>query len=156
ALNLTLLAIALICLAALVQADRRVRRKAAEALRASEERMRLMLGAVRDYAILELDTQGIVRSANAATRRIFGRDPTGQHIRPLYPAKGVEGGLPARELTTAAGRGRFEDEGPRLRTDGSTFWADVVTTAIRGEDGELRGFAKVVRDVTEQKRLDDA
>jgi PAS domain S-box-containing protein len=118
--------------------------------------MRLLLGAVHDYAIVELDPAGIVRNATGATKRIFGRDPTGQHIESLYPASAVAAGMPERELEFAAREGRFEDEGPRLRTNGAIFWAAVVTTAIRDEHGELRGFAKIVKDVTEQKEIDDA
>jgi PAS domain S-box-containing protein len=151
-----LLAVALACLFVLVITDRRARRVAAETIRSSEERMRLLLGSVRDYAILDLDPQGIVRTATGAATRLFGRDPTGQHIRSLYPAEAVAAGLPERELEMAARDGRYEDEGPRLRRDGTHFWADVVSTAIRAANGELRGFAKVVRDITDQKEINDA
>ncbi|HEX4383611.1 MAG TPA: CHASE3 domain-containing protein [Myxococcales bacterium] len=153
---MALLLTALVCLGFLIRADRRARRRANEATRQSEERMRLLLGAVRDYAILDLDPEGVIQTSTGAAVRIFGRDPTGDHIRSLYPQASVRAGLPARELEKATLEGRFEDEGPRLRNDGTTFWADVVTTAIRDRNGQLRGFAKVIRDVTEQKEIDDA
>jgi PAS domain S-box-containing protein len=151
-----LLAVALACLFLLVLGGRRARRVAAETIRRSEERMRLLLGSVRDYAILELDPAGTIQTATGAAARLFGRDPSGQHLRSLYPAEAVAAGLPERELEMAAREGRYEDEGPRLRRDGTHFWADVVSTAIRDENGALRGFAKVVRDITEQKEINDA
>ena len=151
-----LLAVALVCLVFLVLGDRRTRRTAAEAIRRSEERMRLLLGAVRDYAILELDPAGTIQTAAGAAARLFGRDPTGLHLRSLYPAEAVAAKMPEHELELAAREGRYEDEGPRLRRDGTHFWAAVVSTAIRDEAGELRGFAKVVRDITDQKEIDDA
>ena len=153
---MALLLTALGCLFFLIRADRRARRIAAETTRRSEERMRLLLGAVRDYAILELDRDGVVQTATGAADRIFGRNPSGDHIRTLYPSEAVAAGLPERELKQAALEGRYEDEGPRLRSNDTTFWADVVTSAIRDPQGELRGFAKVVRDTSEQKEIDDA
>jgi PAS domain S-box-containing protein len=153
---MALLLTALGCLAFLVRADRRARREAAEATRRSEERMRLLLAAVHDYAILELDLHGVVKTATGAAERIFGRNPTGDHLRTLYPADPAASGLPERELQKARLEGRYEDEGPRLRNNGTTFWADVVTTAIRDQYGELRGFAKILRDTSERKEIDDA
>jgi PAS domain S-box-containing protein len=153
---MALLLTALVCLGFLIRADRRARRLSAEATRRSEERMRLLLGAVRDYAILDLNPDGVIQTAAGAASRIFGRDPAGDHIRSLYPLASVQAGLPERELEKATQEGRFEDEGPRLRNDGTTFWADVVTTAIRDQHGELRGFAKVLRDVSDRKEIDDA
>jgi PAS domain S-box-containing protein len=154
--TLSLLMLAVLCYVAAVREDKRRQHEAEEATRRSEERMRLLLGAVRDYAILDVDPQGIVHSGTGATKRIFGRDPTGQHIRTLYPAEAVAQHMPEHELEMAVREGRFEDEGPRLRTNGTVFWADVVTTAIRDEKGTLRGFAKILRDITEQKEIDDA
>jgi PAS domain S-box-containing protein len=151
-----LLGLAAICLALLLRSERRSRAADQEAIRISEERLRLLINSVRDYAIVELDPQGVVQTAAGATKRLFGRDPTGQHFGTLYPSEAVQAGLPQRELEIAVRESRFEDQGPRLRTNGTTFWADVVTTAIRDPDGKLRGFAKVVRDITEQKAVDDA
>ncbi|HEY2031938.1 MAG TPA: ATP-binding protein [Myxococcales bacterium] len=154
--TLGLLLLAVVLYFASVREDRMRRHEAEEATRRSEERMRLLLGAVRDYAIVDVDPRGIVHNATGATKRIFGRDPTGQHIRSLYPSDAVAAGMPERELETATREGRFEDEGPRLRTNGSVFWADVVTTAIRDDKGVLLGFAKILRDITDQKEIDDA
>jgi PAS domain S-box-containing protein len=131
------------------------RKNAEEALRQSEERFRLLVSEVTDYAILVLDPEGRIASWNAGAERIKGykRDEIiGQHFSRFYPKEDVEQGKPAYELKVAAEQGRFEDEGWRVRKDGSPFWANVVITALRDATGRLRGFGKVTRDVTERKR----
>ena len=153
AVLIALIAVALLTLLAFARADSLARRRAADETRLSDERFRLLLGAVRDYAIIMLDPQGRVESWNGAAERIFGytaAEIVGQHVSRFLPA----GMAPDAELV-AAERERFEEEALRVRKSGETFWADVVVTGIRDREGKLRGFAKVVRDVTERKLLDD-
>ena len=126
-------------------------------LRASEARFRLLVEAVKDYAIFMLDPSGRVVTWNAGAQRIKGydaREIIGQHFSQFYPAEDVRAGKCERELEGAARDGRFEDEGWRVRKDGTRFWANVVITALRAENGELVGFAKVTRDLTERRRLE--
>src|SRR5207244_5942769 len=124
-------------------------------LRDSEERFRLMVEGVKDYAILMLDPDGYVVSWNAGAERIKGyttEEIIGQHFSRFYPNEDITSGKPTRELKLATTDGRFEDEGWRVRKDGSRFWANVVVTAIYDEEGQLRGFSKVSRDMTERKQ----
>jgi PAS domain S-box-containing protein len=134
-------------------------KRAAEQLHQSEERLRLMVESAVDYAILMLDPNGNVVSWNAGAERIKGyraEEIIGRHFSQFYPAKDVEHGKPERELEEATAKGRLEDEGWRVRKDGSTFWANVIITAVRDESGTLRGFGKVTRDMTERKRSQEA
>ena len=129
-----------------------------EALRRSEERFRLMVENVQDYAILMLDPQGYVISWNTGAERIKGYradEIVGQHFSRFYPAEDIERGKPDHELVVAAEQGRFEDEGWRVRKDGSRLWANVMITALRDESGKLRGFGKVTRDMTERKKIEE-
>jgi PAS domain S-box-containing protein len=110
---------------------------------------------VRDYAIYMLDARGLVRTWNLGAARIKGyraEEIIGSHFSRFYTEEDVRAGKPERALALAAAEGRFEDEGARVRKDGSTFWASVVITALHAPDGTLRGFAKVTRDITERAR----
>ncbi|MCE3272867.1 MAG: chemotaxis protein CheY [Ramlibacter sp.] len=134
------------------------RRQYEESLRASEERFRLLVDSVRDYAIFMLDPDGIVRSWNAGAKAIKGYEAgeiVGRHFSAFYTPEGKAAGLPEQELAAARELGRIEDEGWRVRKDGSLFWANVVVTAIKGPGGDLRGFAKVTRDMSERRRLQE-
>ena len=130
-------------------------RKAAEdALMKSEEQFSLLVQAVTDYAIFMLDADGIVTNWNAGAQRIKGyapREIIGTHFSRFYRPEDRERGIPAQALATAAAEGRFEGEGWRVRKDGSTFWANVVIDPIYGPNGQVIGFAKVTRDITEKR-----
>ena len=134
------------------------RRKHDEELRESEERFRLLVDSVRDYAIFMLDPQGIVQSWNAGAQAINGYEASeiiGRHFSTFYTPDDIVARKPEIELETARDQGRAEDEGWRVRKDGSLYWVSVVVTAIHGPGGELRGFAKVTRDMTDRRRLEE-
>ena len=136
-----------------VTRDLTERKAAEEELLNTEERFRLMVEAVQDYAIFMLDPQGHVMSWNLGAERIKqyrGPEIIGKHFSIFYPHEDVDRGKPGWELQVAAKIGRFEDEGWRIRKDGTRFWANVIITAIRDEKGKLTGFGKVTRDVTER------
>jgi PAS domain S-box-containing protein len=133
------------------------RRKHEESLRQSEERFRLMVDSVKDYAIFMLDPDGIVASWNTGAERIKGYKASeiiGQHFSIFYPEEGRKKKWPEQELVTAREKGRFEDEGLRVRKDGTTFWANVVLAPVYAPDGVLRGYAKVTRDLTDRRRVE--
>ena len=128
-------------------------------LRQREERYRLLVESVRDYAIFMLDPTGIVRSWNQGAARIKGyaaEEIIGRHFSTFYPAEALAADHPRRELEIATAEGRFEEEGWRVRKDGTQFWASVVISAVRDETGTLIGFAKVTRDLTERRRAEQA
>lgn len=134
------------------------RRKNEEALREGEERFRLIIDSVRDYAIITLDPDGYVTGWNEGARRLKGYEAAeiaGKHFSVFYEAEEAQSGKCEYELREAAATGRFEDEGWRLRKDGTRFWANVVITALRDSNGTLRGYSKVTRDMTERKRAED-
>jgi PAS domain S-box-containing protein len=147
-----------------VTRDLTERRAAEERLRSSEERLRVLIHSVRDYGIFLLDPDGRVASWNEGARRIKGYEAEeilGRHFSVFYPDAARLSGFPDHELEVAREVGRFEDEGWRVRKDGTQFWANVVITALFGDDGSLIGFAKVTRDLTErrlaqQREVEDA
>ncbi|HZH78603.1 MAG TPA: PAS domain-containing sensor histidine kinase, partial [Archangium sp.] len=125
------------------------------ALRESEERFRMLLAGVKDFAIFMLDAGGRVETWNLGAERLYGHSAEeiiGQHISVLYTPEGPRA---EEDLAAASHHGRHESEGERVRKDGSRYWAHVVTTAVRDADGKLRGFAKVTRDVTEKRRAEE-
>ncbi len=124
-------------------------------LRASEERFRLLIDGTKDHAIFMLDTTGHVVSWNPAAQRIkqfTASEIIGQHFSRFYSPEDIESGKPSRELIEAAREGRIEDEGWRLRKDGSRFWANVVVSALKDDEGNLIGFSKITRDMTERRQ----
>ena len=138
--------------------DLTTQRAFVEALRQSEERFRLLVDNVKDYAIFMLDPDGYVVSWNAGAARIKGytRDEIiGQHFSNFYTREEAAAGKPARELAIARQLGQVEDEGWRVRKDGTTFWANVNITAVYDESNRLRGFAKVTRDLTERREREE-
>jgi PAS domain S-box-containing protein len=133
------------------------RRRNEEMLRESEERFRLLIEAVKDYAVFMLDTQGRVASWNPGAQRIKGYradEIIGEHFRIFYTAESRQRQWPDEELRRARDEGRYEEEGVRIRKDGTTFWANVVITPMRDSAGVLRGYAKVTRDLTDRKRIE--
>jgi len=142
-----------------VTRDLSERRIAEESLRRSEEQFRLLVQAVTDYALIMLDPHGIVTSWNAGAQRIKGYAPEeviGTHFSRFYRPEDAAAGLPAVALATAAAEGRFESEGWRVRKDGSEFRANAVIDPIRDAGGEIIGFAKITRDVTEKRNAEIA
>jgi len=133
------------------------RKRAEELLRASEERFHLMVTHVEDYAIFMLDVEGNVATWNAGAERIKGYradEIIGRHFSCFYVSYDVQAGKPEQLLQEAVRRGRCEDEGWRVRKDGSQFWANTVITALRDQHRTLLGFTKVTRDITERTRLE--
>jgi PAS domain S-box-containing protein len=127
-------------------------------LRESERRFRLFVGGVTDYAIYMLDTEGVITNWNAGAERIKGyraKEIIGQHFSVFYSAKDQEDGVPQHALMIAARDGRFEADGWRIRKDGSRFWANVVIDAVHDDGGVLIGFAKVTRDMTERRAVEE-
>jgi PAS domain S-box-containing protein len=152
-------------ISSLVEALRSARRRAEssvlearrhqESLRESEERFRLLVQRVEDYAIFMLDPEGRITIWNEGAERIYAygaNEILGKHFRVLCTPEDVERGHPEEELRIATEHGHHEEESERVRKDGSRFWASVLITALRDEEGSLRGFSKVVRDITERKR----
>jgi len=124
----------------------------------SEERFRLMVESVRDYAVLMLDPQGVILSWNAGARRIKGWEADeiiGQHFSRFYTPEDIAQGVPEHALATALVSGQFRGEGLRVRKDGTTFRASVLITAMRGADGQVKGFTKVTRDITEHHQQEE-
>lgn len=140
----------------LITRDLSERRRQDEMLRMSEERFRLLVEGVKDYAIFMLDPGGHIVSWNLGAQKNKGYEASeiiGQHFSVFYPPEVAAIGWPEQELRNALRDGRFEDEGWRIRKDGSRFWASVVITALHDATGRHRGFAKVTRDLTERRRV---
>ncbi|RYY23407.1 MAG: PAS domain-containing sensor histidine kinase [Sphingomonadales bacterium] len=141
-----------------VTRDLSERRAVEEKLRTSEERFRLLVQSVSDYAIYMLDIDGRVSSWNAGAERFMGYDAEeiiGAHFSKVYTQEDCAADGPAAALATAKLEGRFEAEGWRVRKDGSQFWSSVIIDRIRNDDGELIGFAKVTRDLTERREIEE-
>jgi PAS domain S-box-containing protein len=122
------------------------------------EMMQLLIDSVVDYAIIFLDSEGLVLTWNSAAQRLKGWNADeiiGQHFSRFYPPEDIAKGKTEMELVTAAKNGRFEDEGWRVRKDGTRFWANVVITALRDKEGTLKGFGKVTRDLTERRATEE-
>lgn len=133
------------------------RKLAEEILRESEERFRLIVDGVKDYAIFMLDPGGLIASWNSGAKHITGYETheiLGKHFSIFYPPEEIKAGKPAHELEVAAKDGKYQEEGWRIRKDGSVYMANVLITALFNSDGALRGFSKVSRDVTEQKKIE--
>jgi PAS domain S-box-containing protein len=140
-----------------VTRDLTERRQAEETVRATDRRFRRMIEVVTDYAIMMLDLEGRVASWNAGAERATqysAKEILGEPWAVFYPPEDQRAGRPAAGLAQAAATGRFEEEGWRLRKDGSRFWASVVTTRVRDDEGVLVGYAQVIRDLTERRRLE--
>jgi PAS domain S-box-containing protein len=132
--------------------------KAVPVAPATDRPWSLLIDAVEEYAIFQLTPDGAVATWNAGARRIKGyaaEEILGRHFEVFYRAEDIEVGKPARELAHAAIHGECRDEGWRVRKDGSSFWANVVITALFDDDGRLDGFAKVTRDETDRREADE-
>jgi PAS domain S-box-containing protein len=144
---------------ALREARERVRlREQEQALRESEERFRMLVEGVKDYAIFMLDPQGHVTSWNAGAEWLHGysaKEVLGRHFSMFYAEPDVGRRFPELELKRAAKDGRFHEERVRLAKGGRKFWADVVITALRGDKGKIRGFAQVTRNISAQKAAEE-
>jgi PAS domain S-box-containing protein len=133
------------------------RRAHSNALQQTEQRFRTLIEGVQDYAIFMLDSSGCVTSWNTGAEKLKGYtadEIIGSHFSRFYPPDAIQRGWPDHELRMAEMDGRFEDEGWRIRKDGSRFWASVVITALRDNEGALIGFSKITRDLTERKQVE--
>ena len=138
----------------LLAREQRARRRAEE----SEERFRVLVDGVQGYAIFMHDPAGMIVSWNSGAERVLGYpadEVVGTHFERFYPPDEVAAGKSRRDLQLALHEGRFEDEAWRVRRDGSRFWASVLITPLRDEHGGLRGYAKIIRDITDRKRAEE-
>ncbi len=138
--------------------QRKLQEESFQRLLESEERFRLLVEQVRDYAIFILDARGLISSWNQGARRLKGYsadEVMGKHFSIFYRPEAIAKDHPTYELNVAVREGRYEEEGWRVRKDGTQFWANVVLTSLWDKRGNLTGFAKVTRDLTERKKADD-
>ncbi len=134
------------------------RKRVEDALLVSEERFRLMVEGISDYAIFMLDREGLVTSWNSGAERITGyhqEEIFGRHFSCFYPPEAVAAGMSEQALIITGRDGRFEGEGWRVRKEGSCFWANVIIVATRDNTGRITGFTTIIRDLTEQKRAEE-
>ena len=134
------------------------RKRIEQERRESDERFQMLVNDIKDYGIILLDQRGNVASWNAGAERMTGyrvEEILGQHFSCFYPEEDVAAGKPEREWLAARRDGRYEDEGWRVRKDGSRYWTDVVVTALHDDQGQIRGFAKIMRDVTERRQAEE-
>ncbi len=141
-----------------INRDESARKRAEENVRQSEERFRTLVEQVHDYAIFGLDPAGYVTSWNEGAARLNGyqaEEIIGKHLSIFFTPKDVQRGQPEQELRSAVAKGHHEEESIHVRKDGSPYWADVVITALRNAHGDLRGFSKVIRDITARKQAEE-
>ena len=125
---------------------------------AEREMLQLLVANLKDYAIIMLDPKGNVLTWSSAAEQLKGwkaSEIIGQHFSRFYPVEDVQKGKTEMELQLAMQNGRFEDEGWRVRKDGSRFWANVIVTCLRTTDGQVRGFGKITRDLTERRLAEE-
>ena len=140
-----------------VATDITEKKRAEDALKQSEERFRMIISNIKDYSVITLDPEGRVTSWNKAAEQIKGygaEEVLGKHVSIFYPPEEATIGKPTTELETAIKAGRFEDDGWRVRKDGSRFWANVVVTPLQDQAGRVRGFVKITRDTTEKRKAE--
>lgn len=138
--------------------DAAARRKAEEESRQREQQYHLLVDATRDYAIFMLDPYGFVKTWSAGAQRMKGYDASeilGRHFSVFYPEEDIQRGKPQHDLEIARAEGRYEDEGWRVRKDGSRFWANVIITALYNDKKELIGFSRITRDPTSRRKVED-
>lgn len=143
---------------AVVVRELNTRKQAELELRKREERFRLMVEGVHEYGIFLLDTTGLILTWNDGAQRIKGytaNEIIGKHFSTFYTREDLEDGKPERELRIAVATGKYEEEGWRVRKNGSVFWANIVITALRNEQNKLIGFSKVTRDLTERRNNEE-
>ena len=127
-------------------------------LQESEQHFAHLVAGVADYAIFLLNPEGVVKTWNVGAERIKGytaNEIIGQHFSKFYTEQSIASGWPEHELAVAEKQGRFEDEGWRVRKDGSRFWTNVVITALYGSDGALTGYIKITRDLSERRAAEE-
>lgn len=137
--------------------DIEVRKKTENALRESEQRYRLLINSLKDYAVFSLDNEGYITGWNIGAERIIGyraHEIIGTHFSILYPKEAIDNDIPAKLIELAREKGEWRDEDWRVRKDGSRFWAEVYIVAVRDDSGQIRGFSRVMRDLTESKQTE--